>query len=53
MKKQKKQQLPISQRRDNKKSEIAKEESRKVKFKKSPMTSLLSQHFVQYSVIFI
>ena len=35
MKKQKKQQLPISQRRDNKKSEIAKEESRKVKLKKA------------------
>jgi len=33
--KTKKQQLPISQRRDNKKSEIAKEESRKVKLKKA------------------
>ena len=33
--KHKKQQLPISQRRDNKKSEIAKEESRKVKLKKA------------------
>ena len=51
--KHKKQQLPISQRRDNKKIWNSQGRVEKSQIKKSPMTSLLSQHFVQYSVIFI